>query len=55
MKLHLPIHSSRRVCLKEDWGEMFNFIDLFCWVLLSRTLFSVPIGVENEEQMSNQL
>lgn len=55
MKLHLPIQSAGGSALKRIEGEMFNFIDLFCWVLLSRTLFSVPIGVENEEQMSNQL
>ena len=34
---------------------MFSFIDVFCWVLLSGTLFSAPSEVENKEQVSNQL
>lgn len=34
---------------------MLNFVGLFCWVLLPRTLFSAPSEVENEEQVGNQL
>lgn len=35
--------------------EMFNFISPFCRALLSRTLFSWPSEVENEDQVSSQL
>lgn len=34
---------------------MLNFVGLFCWVLLPRTLFSAPSEVENEEQVGSQL
>lgn len=55
VKLPLSLSRPGGYASKGTEREMFNFISPFCRAVLSRTLFSWPSEVENEDQVSSQL